>query len=429
MPEGFAALGIRPALVEALTRSGLKKPTPIQEQTIPLLLKGKDVIGQAQTGTGKTLAFLLPILERVDASRPEVQALILTPTRELAIQITAEAKKLAPVVGASVLATYGGQDVDRQIKRLKGAAQIVVATPGRLLDHLQRGSILLLRVRMLVLDEADQMLHMGFLPDVEQIILSVGKQHNTMLFSATMPEQVRQLARNYMRSPEQGQVRGRRVTLESIRQVVVTTNEPAQIDDLCKALDQYNPYLGLIFCRTRERADQLTDQLRARGYNAEVLHGDLSQNKREQVLKRFREAKTQYLVATDVAARGLDIEGVTHVFNYDIPRDVASYIHRIGRTGRAGQPGVAVTFVTPRDHVWLKLIEKGIKGSLERVGARKERAAHTENPAGEPAVRERRPEGVSRRQWAAIKARRAGGAPAAAGQKGGRSPVRARRPR
>lgn len=398
MPGEFGLLGIRPELVEALNRSGLKDPTPIQVQAIPILLQGRDVLAQAQTGTGKTLAFLLPILERIDVTQPTVQAVILAPTRELAIQITAEAKKLAPVVGANILATYGGQDVESQIRRLAGATQVVVATPGRLLDHMRRGSVHLNRLAMLVLDEADQMLHMGFLDEVEQVIRRAPAERLTMLFSATMPAAIRSLARRYMRTPAEIQVQTRQITLDEIEQIVVQTTDREKQEVLCQKLDEYNPYLALIFCRTKIRADQLLDGLTTRGYNADVLHGDLSQSKREQVMRRFRDAKIQFLVATDVAARGIDVEGVSHVFNYDIPHDAESYIHRIGRTGRAGQTGVAVTFATPRDQEFLRLIEQGIQSSLQRLNAtaaRAPRPARAERPPREP-----RPQGVSRKDLA-----------------------------
>ncbi len=413
MPEGFAALGVRPELVDLLNRNGLKEPTPIQARTIPILLEGRDVIAQAQTGTGKTLAFLLPILERVDANIPAVQALILTPTRELAIQITAEAKKLAPVVGVNVLATYGGQDVESQVKKLNRATQVVVATPGRLLDHLRRGTIHLNQLTMLVLDEADQMLHLGFLSEVEEVIDQAARERCMMLCSATMPDQIRTLARRYMRSPVEIQIQSKRVTLDEIQQVLVETTDRAKQDTLCQKLTEYNPYLALIFCRTKIRADILVDALTTRGYNADVLHGDLSQAKREQVMKRFRDAKIQFLVATDVAARGIDVEGITHVFNYDIPHDVESYIHRIGRTGRAGQTGVAVTLVTPRDQEFLRLIEQGVQGTLERLNAGKETA---QRPVPrERREREARPAGISRTEFAKTAAKR-GAVPTAVGR-------------
>jgi len=413
MSEGFAGLGIRPELVEVLSRSGVKEPTPVQTRAIALLLEGRDVMAQAQTGTGKTLAFLLPILERVDATNPAVQALILTPTRELAIQITSEAKKLAPTVGVNVLATYGGQDVESQIKKLNRATQVVVATPGRLLDHLRRGTVNLNQVAMLVLDEADQMLHLGFLPEVEQVMTQAAREHRTMLFSATMPGPIRALARRYMRAPVEIQIQNKGVTLDEIAQVVVETTDRAKQDVLCQKLTEYNPYLALIFCRTKLRADLLYDALILRGFNADVLHGDLSQAKREQVMKRFREAKIQFLVATDVAARGIDVEGVTHVFNYDIPHDVESYIHRIGRTGRAGQTGIAVTFVTPKDQEFLRLIEHGVQDTLERLNTGREQ---TPRPAPrERREREARPVGVSRTAFAKAAAKR-GAAPSGTGR-------------
>ena len=383
-----------------------------------MLLLGRDVIAQAQTGTGKTLAFLLPILERIDVNQDAVQALILTPTRELAIQITAEAKKLAPTVNANILAAYGGQDIESQLKKLRGANHIVVATPGRLLDHLGRGTIHLDQVKMLVLDEADQMLHMGFLPEVESIIGRTAPDRSTMLFSATMPDQIRSLAKRYMRAPQQIQVQGKRVTLEEIQQVVVETTDRGKFEALCQKLDEYNPYLAVIFCRTKIRADTLLDSLQYRGYNADVLHGDLSQTKREQVMRRFRDASIQFLVATDVAARGIDVEGVSHVFNYDIPHDVESYIHRIGRTGRAGHTGVAVTFVSQRDLDTLALIERGVQGTLERMNARQGSPAR--RPPSQRPIREPRPEGVSRRQMAKGAAGRGGTAAGAGAGAAGR---------
>ncbi|HYG59421.1 MAG TPA: DEAD/DEAH box helicase [Symbiobacteriaceae bacterium] len=337
MPASFADLGLRPELVEELRSNGLTEPTPIQMQAIPILLAGQDVIAQAQTGTGKTLAFLLPILERVDVSNPAVQALILTPTRELAIQITAEARKLAPVTGANVLATYGGQDVESQIKRLQGATQIVVATPGRLLDHLRRGTISLSLVKTFVLDEADQMLHIGFLPEVKQVIQQVPAERSMLLFSATMPKDIRALARRYMRTPAEIRIASPQVTVSEIRQVAVEVTDRGRQAALRQKLGQFRPRRAVIFCRTRIRADKLLEALAGHGYSAGVLHGNLSQRAREEVMQSFREGQVRLLIATDVAARGIDVEGVTHVFNYDVPHDAESYIHRIGRTGRAGR--------------------------------------------------------------------------------------------
>ncbi|WP_408635010.1 DEAD/DEAH box helicase [Paenibacillus phocaensis] len=347
----FESLNVSPVLLRKLQGQGIVNPTPVQEAAIPVLQSGEDAIVQAQTGTGKTLAFLLPILERIRPDRPEAQALIITPTRELAIQITAEARKLAEArEGLSVLAAYGGQDVERQLRKLKNGAQLVIGTPGRLLDHLRRGSLTLGAVRMLVLDEADQMLHMGFLAEVEEIISLVPRSRQTMLFSATMPDNVKRLAKTYMDKPRDIRIaETSRVTLDSIRQILVECTDRTKQSALIETIRSQRPYLAVIFCRTKRRASTLNEALQAAGFQSDELHGDLSQAKREQVMRAFRDAKLELLVATDVAARGIDVEGVTHVFNYDIPHDVDSYIHRIGRTGRAGEKGVAITFAAPKD--------------------------------------------------------------------------------
>lgn len=365
MTTTFNSLGIRADLVKELMKNQLMNATPVQAAAIPLLLSGKDVIAQAQTGTGKTLAFVLPILEIINPEQSHVQALIITPTRELAIQITAEIKKLSRVTGASVLAAYGGQDVEAQIHKLKGAAHIVVGTPGRLLDHLRRGTLSLSQTKLLVLDEADQMLHMGFFKEVEEIMQEVPYKRQTMLFSATISEDIRKIAVRYMRDPEDVRIEGKRITLEGIDQVVIETTDRGKQPLLFELIQQYQPYLAVVFCRTKVRAKNLTEALIEHGFNADELHGDLSQAKREGVMKRFRAAKLQILVATDVAARGLDVEGVTHVFNYDIPHDGEDYIHRIGRTGRAGHEGMAITFATTKDRMTLQLIDKRIGNVLK----------------------------------------------------------------
>ncbi|OEH86456.1 DEAD/DEAH box helicase [Desulfuribacillus stibiiarsenatis] len=363
----FKALGIQSAICHALKAHGLVKPTPIQQRAIPVILDGKDVIAQAQTGTGKTLAFVLPILEKIDIESSHVQALIVTPTRELAIQITTEIKKMIEnLEGLNVLSVYGGQDVEAQLKKLKGAQHVVVATPGRLLDHVRRGSIQLHTVKMLVLDEADQMLHMGFLPEVEDIMHELSDDRQTMLFSATMPQQIRSLAKKYMIKPEDIRVKTTQITVKDIKQLVIETTDRAKQATLRQLIEQYRPYMAIIFCRTKRRASTLNEALIGFGYASDELHGDLSQAKRESVMKSFRDAKLQLLVATDVAARGLDVEGVTHVFNYDIPHDTESYIHRIGRTGRAGGKGLAITLVAPKDKMYLDIIEKGIDMQVER---------------------------------------------------------------
>lgn len=365
MPN-FLELGVRKEVNHTLKSLGLVTATPIQERTIPFILEGKDVIAKAQTGTGKTLAFVLPILEKIDPQNPDIQALILTPTRELAQQISKEIKiMLENLEGIRVLAVYGGQDVQRQMKKLKGATQIVVATPGRLLDHIDRESLDLSTVQMLVIDEADEMLLMGFLPQVDEIIYETLSTRQTMLFSATMPKEIKSLTKKYMEKPEFIEIKAKKITVEEIKQVVIETTDRRKQETLIHLIQEHRPFLAIIFCRTIVRAKKLHEALIAGGFESDELHGDLSQSKRERALKRFRDAKTQFLVATDVAARGLDVEGVTHVYNYDIPHDVDSYLHRIGRTGRAGGDGVAITLVTPKDIEFLRIIEKGIQQTFE----------------------------------------------------------------
>lgn len=366
MTNNFKILGISKELEKVLEKDGITKPTPIQEQAIPQLLKGKDVIAQAHTGTGKTFAFMLPIMETIDITKPCIQALIIAPTRELAIQITNEAKKLAQAKNISILAVYGGQDVERQLRKLNKGVNIVIGTPGRLLDHMRRKSIDLGQVKMIVLDEADEMLNMGFLKDVEEIIYKTSKTRQTMLFSATMPKQLRSLAVRYMKEPVQIQIQSEKVTLDEIKQVVIETTDRGKQDALCSVIDEERPFMAIIFCRTKRRVKALNSDLRNRGYNSDEIHGDLSQAKREKVINSFRDMKLQFLVATDVAGRGLDIEGITHIFNYDIPEDAESYIHRIGRTGRAGETGKAFTFATPRDQQDLVAIENKIRMNLKK---------------------------------------------------------------
>lgn len=362
----FLQLGIRKEINHTLKSLGIGTPTSIQERTIPSVLEGKDVIAKAQTGTGKTLAFVLPILEKIDVNNSDVQALILTPTRELALQISKEIKKMIEnLEGVKVLSVYGGQDVANQLKKLKGAQHIVVATPGRLLDHIRRGTIDLSTVERLVIDEADQMLLMGFLPEVDDIISETFPSRQTMLFSATMPTEIQSLAKKYMVKPEFIEIKAKKVTVEEIKQVVIETTDRRKQATLFHLIDEHRPFLAIIFCRTKARANKLYEALISNGYEADELHGDLPQSKREKAMKRFREAKTQFLVATDVAARGLDVEGVTHVYNYDIPHDVESYVHRIGRTGRAGGDGVAFTLIDPKDMEFLRMIEKGINQKLD----------------------------------------------------------------
>ncbi|WP_242215376.1 DEAD/DEAH box helicase [Bacillus cereus group sp. BfR-BA-01383] len=365
--KNFLELGISETFNHTLRENGITEATPIQEKAIPIIMSGKDIIGQAKTGTGKTLAFVLPILEKIDSESSDVQALIVAPTRELALQITAEIKKmLVQREDINVLAIYGGQDVAQQLRKLKGNTHIVVATPGRLLDHIRRETIDLSNLSTIVLDEADQMLYFGFLYDIEDILDETPGSKQTMLFSATMPKDIKKLAKRYMDEPQMIQVQSEEVTVDTIEQRVIETTDRAKLDALRFVMDRDQPFLAVIFCRTKVRASKLYDNLKGLGYNCAELHGDIPQAKRERVMKSFREAKIQYLIATDVAARGLDVDGVTHVFNYDIPEDVESYIHRIGRTGRAGGSGLAITFVAAKDERYLEEIEKTLGAPLQR---------------------------------------------------------------
>ncbi|TYZ21640.1 DEAD/DEAH box helicase [Selenomonas ruminis] len=362
----FKELGISDSVCEALRNKGIKEATPVQEQAIPLVRAGKDVIAQAQTGTGKTLAFLLPILEKIKPQADVAQALVVTPTRELAIQIAKVASIVGEAAGVSSLVIYGGQDIERQKQKLRRHPQLIIGTPGRLLDHLRRGTIDLSKVNKVVLDEADEMMRLGFIEDVEVLLKAAANDRQLTLFSATMPDRIKALAARYMRAPENIKIKSEHVTLDAIEQVIIDTTEEQKIDRLCECINGDNPYLAMVFCHTKQRAHMVTMALAARGYLVDELHGDLSQVQRALVLKRFRKAELQILCATDIAARGLDIEGVTHVFNYDIPHDAESYIHRIGRTGRAGQQGKAVTFVNARQYDLLRRIETGIKNRIRK---------------------------------------------------------------
>lgn len=362
----FKELGISDEIVKVLKKTGISKATEVQEECIKSIIAGRDVISEAPTGTGKTLAFLLPIFENISPELDSVQALIVTPTRELALQITEQAKKLKEAKDINILATYGGKDIGVQLKKLKRNVHLIIATPGRLLDHLERGTIDLSKLKTIVIDEADQMLLMGFKKDIEAIIEQSSKKHQTLCFSATMNSDVKKMAYKYMDDPLSLTVKKEEVTLENIKQYVIETTDRKKEDALCTILDQNNPFLAIIFCRTKRRVDKLDMSLHQRGYNCEKLHSDITQAKRERVMKQFRSADLQYLIATDVAARGLDVRGVTHVYNYDIPENVESYIHRIGRTGRAGENGTTCLFVDPKDETTLKEIEKAIKMTIPR---------------------------------------------------------------
>ena len=396
MKKGFSSLKISEEFVELLEKNRITDPTPVQSQAIPVLLAGKDLIAQAQTGTGKTLAFLLPIMEKLDLDDKSVQALIISPTRELALQITEEAKKLTAVKKANILAAYGGQDVNRQIHRLKGAVQIVIGTPGRLLDHVTRGTVNLSKVKFLVLDEADQMLDMGFLRDVEKIIGATPKTRQTLLCSATMPKGIQVLSTKHLKNPSNIAIEGKSATVDGVTQLAVETTDEGKQEILLSLIKEFDPFMAIIFCRTKRRAHSLNRVLKERGLVSDELHGDLPQGKRERVMQTFRDTKTQFLVATDVAARGLDVDGVTHVINYDLPHDAEGYIHRIGRTGRAGKEGFAITLLTHLDKQEFARIEKiiGITADRRTRGGEVKGSLAAKKSAGN-SFKERRPYGAN----------------------------------
>lgn len=361
--EMFGSLELDKKVVSALTEMGFEEPSPIQAATIPLVLAGEDVIGQAQTGTGKTAAFGIPLVQSIDDFK-HIQALIMCPTRELAIQVAEEVCKIGRVRRVKALPVYGGQPIERQIRALKSGVQIVIGTPGRLLDHIARGTINLDRIKFLVLDEADEMLDMGFVDDIEEIMRELPSERQTLLFSATMPRPILSLTKKYMRAPKNVSVSKEELTVPSIEQFYFETKD--KVEGLCRLLDAEIDGKLIIFCRTKKGVDDLAIALSSRGYMADALHGDLSQSQRDRVMKKFREGASDVLIATDVAARGLDVENITHVINFDIPQDPESYVHRIGRTGRAGASGVAMTFITPREFRQLKLIERTVKTKIQR---------------------------------------------------------------
>lgn len=360
----FLDLHLNKKVYQAISDMGFEEPSPIQAQSIPLILQGKDVIGQAQTGTGKTAAFGVPLVERASSAK-HVQALVLTPTRELAIQVAGELRKIARYKRVRTLPIYGGQSIVHQIRALQQGVQIVIGTPGRVIDHLQRGTLKLDQLQTLVLDEADEMLDMGFIDDIEAILKETPQERQTLLFSATMPPEVLRLSQKYMKNPERVTVNRGEVTVPLIDQVYYKVLERNKLESLCRIMDAEDVPLGIIFCRTKRGVDELTEALIARGYLADGLHGDMSQAQRDRVMKKFRNGEIEMLVATDVAARGIDVDNVTHVINYDIPQDPESYVHRIGRTGRAGKHGLAMTLVTPREFKLLKMIEKETKARIE----------------------------------------------------------------
>ncbi|RSL32791.1 DEAD/DEAH box helicase [Salibacterium salarium] len=356
----FDDFEVKDEIKQAVREMGFEEPSPVQEKAIPEILQSKDLIGQAQTGTGKTAAFGIPLINRI-TDESHVQAMILTPTRELAIQVSGELQKLSKHLNIRTLPIYGGQSIGHQIKALKQGVQIVIGTPGRVQDHLRRKTLKLDRVRSVVLDEADEMLDMGFIDDIETILKQINVDRQTLLFSATIPPAIRKLSKRYMVKPTTISVNKSEVTAPSIDQVYYKVLERNKQESLCRILDSQDPELGIIFCRTKKGVSELAEVLQARGYLADGLHGDLTQYQRDEVMNKFRKGTIEFLVATDVAARGIDVLNVSHVINYDIPQDPESYVHRIGRTGRAGRKGQALTLVTPREMKHLRSIEAEIK--------------------------------------------------------------------
>jgi ATP-dependent RNA helicase DeaD len=359
--SSFEALGLSGDVLRVLDELGYEEPTPIQARAIPALLAGRDVLGSAATGTGKTAAFALPLIERLDAAAHSVQALIMTPTRELAVQVAEAVHRYGRHRGVMVLPVYGGQPIQRQLPALRRGVHVVVGTPGRLLDHIGRGSLTLGGVRYLVLDEADEMLDMGFVDDIEAILAQMPKERQSALFSATFPPRINALVKRHLKEPERITIKAEVRKTPRVRQLAYVVPRPRKLEALGRILDLESPASAIIFCRTRTEVDDLTEAMASRGYSPEALHGGFAQPQRDRVMSRFREGTADLLIATDVAARGLDIEHVSHVVNYDIPQSPDVYVHRIGRTGRAGREGTAITLVQPREQALLRVIEKALK--------------------------------------------------------------------
>ncbi len=363
----FEEMGLSPHILKAVTDMGFEEATPIQSQAIPFILKGKDIIGQSQTGTGKTASFGIPCLEMIDPDSRRLQAVILCPTRELAIQVSEEFRKLLKFAdNIRVLPIYGGQPIDRQIMSLKKGAQVIIGTPGRVMDHMKRRTLKMETVKMVVLDEADEMLDMGFREDIETILKKIPEDRQTIMFSATMPKEILDLSNNYLKEPEFVKISRKELTVPLIEQVYFEVKEKMKLEALTRLIDMHNPRLSLVFCNTKKRVDEITLLLQGRGYFAEAIHGDLKQVQRDKVMSKFRNGTIEILVATDVAARGIDVDDIDIVFNYDLPQDEEYYVHRIGRTGRAGKTGKAFTFCVGREVNRLKDIMKYTNSNITK---------------------------------------------------------------
>ena len=355
----FEELELDAAILKAVTEMGFEQASPIQAKAIPAVMSGKDIVGQAQTGTGKTAAFGIPLLQSIDIKSKNLQAVVLCPTRELAIQVAEEIRKLAKFMhGLKILPIYGGQEISTQIRSLKAGTQVVIGTPGRVMDHMRRKTVKFNNVKMIVLDEADEMLNMGFREDIETILKEVPEERQTILFSATMPKPIMDIAKTYQKNAEIIKVVKKELTVPKVAQYYYEVKPKNKQEVLSRLLDMYSPKLSLIFCNTKRQVDELVEALKGRGYFAEGLHGDMKQQQRDRVMNGFRNGKTDILIATDVAARGIDVDDVEAVFNYDVPQDDEYYVHRIGRTGRAGREGRAFTFVVGKEVYKLKDIQR-----------------------------------------------------------------------
>lgn len=364
----FSDFNLSKEVGKAIEDMGFEEPSPIQALAIPLIQAGRDVTAQAQTGTGKTAAFGIPVIEKIDPAKRCVQALVLCPTRELCMQIAEEfSNLLAHLPRVSVLPVYGGQPIERQLKALHAGVHIVIGTPGRIMDHLDRRTLILGDVKMVVLDEADQMLDMGFRDDIELILKKIPQERQTLLFSATLPQPIIDISKRFQNKPEFVRVQYAELTVPQIEQCYIEVKEREKLDVLCRLIDLEDPQLAIIFCNTKRRAEELSGKVRARGYRADELHGDMKQSQRDRVMGGFRKGSIDILIATDVAARGIDVDDVDLVINFDVPQDVEYYVHRIGRTGRAGKSGKAVTFVSPRDFTKIHEIQKYAKVQLARM--------------------------------------------------------------
>ncbi len=361
----FEDMQLSPEICQAVLDMGFEEATPIQAQAIPLVKAGKDIIGQSQTGTGKTAAFGIPCLEKINPDDRRLQALILCPTRELAIQVSEEFRKLLKYKeNVRVVPIYGGQPIDRQILALKKGAQIVIGTPGRVMDHMRRRTLKMETVEMMILDEADEMLDMGFREDIETILVKIPENHQTLLFSATLSPEILDITKRFLKEPEFVKIVRKELTVPNIEQYYFDVKEKTKLEALTRIIDVYMPNLAMVFCNTKKRVDDLVELLQGRGYFAEGLHGDLKQAQRDKVMQKFRNGTIEILVATDVAARGIDVDDVDIVFNYDVPQDEEYYVHRIGRTGRAGRTGKAFTFCVGKDIYKLRDIMRYTKTKI-----------------------------------------------------------------